>query len=275
MKYKSDLGGKVKAMYRQRGFTLIELLVVIAIIALLMSILMPALQKVKRQARSAVCQMNLKQWSLIWSIYCNDNNGFWLSSTGGGSGKWCIEPMMELYKCEEDIRVCPQATKPSGLKYTQGIGYWSHHAWQSDDYIGSYGPNGWMCNPRRGAQAVWGRGPVSDHWRTPYQKGAENIPFFNGSWWVDAWPRDTDLPPERITGPPDRPNVNEMERNCVDRHDGFLNALFCDWSIRKVGLKELWTLKWHRSFDTNGQWTTAGGVQPEDWPQWMRGLKDY
>jgi hypothetical protein len=51
--------------------------------------------------------------------------------------------------------------------------------------------------------------------------------------------------------------------------------VFLDWSIRRVGLKELWTLKWNRTFDVNGVWTSRGGVQPDDWPQWMRGMKDY
>jgi len=45
--------------------------------------------------------------------------------------------------------------------------------------------------------------------------------------------------------------------------------------VRKVGLKELWTLKWSKYFDTSGPWTKAGGVAPEDWPAWMRGFKDY
>ncbi len=43
----------------------------------------------------------------------------------------------------------------------------------------------------------------------------------------------------------------------------------------RVCLKELWTLKWHRSFDTNGLWTKAGGAQPSDWPEWMGRFKDY
>jgi len=62
---------------------------------------------------------------------------------------------------------------------------------------------------------------------------------------------------------------------CINRHNGHINGLFLDWSVRKVGLKELWTLKWSFDFDTAGPWTRAGGVQPEDWPEWMRNFKDY
>jgi len=55
-------------MHKRKGFTLIELLVVIAIIALLMAILMPALQRVKRQAGKTACQSNLKQMGLVVAL---------------------------------------------------------------------------------------------------------------------------------------------------------------------------------------------------------------
>ncbi len=61
----------------------------------------------------------------------------------------------------------------------------------------------------------------------------------------------------------------------MNRHNGFVNVVFMDWSSRKVGVKELWILKWHREFDTAGPCTKAGGVQPENWPQWMRSFKEY
>jgi prepilin-type processing-associated H-X9-DG protein len=66
-----------------------------------------------------------------------------------------------------------------------------------------------------------------------------------------------------------------MKLVCIKRHSGGINMLFLDWSVRKVGLKELWTLAWDGEFDTAGPWTKRGGAQPEDWPPWMRGFKDY
>ncbi|MHC4207597.1 MAG: type II secretion system protein, partial [Planctomycetota bacterium] len=63
-------------MSNRRGFTLIELLVVIAIIALLMAILMPALNRVKNQAQKVSCQARLKQWGLIFKLYTDDNEGY-------------------------------------------------------------------------------------------------------------------------------------------------------------------------------------------------------
>jgi prepilin-type N-terminal cleavage/methylation domain-containing protein/prepilin-type processing-associated H-X9-DG protein len=60
---------------RKKGFTLIELLVVIAIIALLLSIILPSLQKVKEMAKTVVCETNMKQLGTAWVAYTIENNG--------------------------------------------------------------------------------------------------------------------------------------------------------------------------------------------------------
>jgi len=79
-------------MLKSRGFTLIELLVVIAIIAILMAILMPALNRVREQGKRVVCLNNLKQLALSWIMYADENDdklvngaaGFGYRDTGWG-----------------------------------------------------------------------------------------------------------------------------------------------------------------------------------------------
>jgi prepilin-type N-terminal cleavage/methylation domain-containing protein len=96
----------------KRAFTLIELLVVIAIIALLMGILMPALSRVKKQARSVACQALLKQWGTIWPMYCDDNDGRFCEAgdLGWKRGTWVIS-LRPQYRTRSKILLCPAAAK--------------------------------------------------------------------------------------------------------------------------------------------------------------------
>src|SRR4030042_1361110 len=61
-------------MAKKDGFTLIELLVVIAIIAVLRAILMPALSRVKEQGKRTTCLSNLRQLTLAWIMYADEND---------------------------------------------------------------------------------------------------------------------------------------------------------------------------------------------------------
>lgn len=302
-------------MRKIKGFTLIELLVVIAIIALLLAILVPTLQRVRKQAKAVVCQSNLRQWGAIWATYTQDNGGSLPSRSLhpelNPDGPWYVaqfphmlwgwnddDKNFDMDKCSrtEGISCCPLATKPVNPTGEYKIDVepvggtfmaWGRF-WPKEimpNAYGSYGANFYV---------YWAGLPEKLFpyhrlfWRTSNVKGTYNIPIYLDSCSIGPFSGSFDKcgPPERDAIPtylyhhsgddpvPIEPEVG-LHNFCINRHDGSVNGLFMDWSVRKVGLKELWTLKWHREFDTKNEWTKAGGVQPEDWPEWMRNFKDY
>ena len=90
-----------------RAFTLIELLVVISIIALLMAILMPSLQKVRKQAKHVMCRSNLKEWGLVWAMYTEDAGG---KFPGYLADTW-MQHVLEYYSKVNSLLYCPMTTK--------------------------------------------------------------------------------------------------------------------------------------------------------------------
>ncbi len=254
-------------MTKPKGFTLIELLVVISIIVLLTALLIPSLQRTRKQAKTVTCQANLRHWGIILNAYTDSNNGrFFRGVVDGWWNDW-IEILEPFYGKVGGLTCCPLATRTADKG---GVGIYKAWKDKEGDY-GSYGLSAWICNADPGA--VFGD---ERYWRTPDVQGTQNVPVFVDCLGIAGWPDHTSAPPEHEGDLPGTISLTEQMRTfCINRHNEGVNGLFLNWSARKIGLKELWTLKWHRQFDTNGPWTQAGGVQQTAWPEWMRSYKDY
>jgi prepilin-type N-terminal cleavage/methylation domain-containing protein/prepilin-type processing-associated H-X9-DG protein len=273
---------------RTTGFTLIELLVVIAIIALLLSVLLPSLRKAKEQAKTVICQSRLKQWHPIVSLFMSDNDENFPDEDwnddgkSDGNGHWWLQALRPYYN-DPEIRLCVKATLPPPA-YGWTASRKPNQAWATNNptpdaepsvmidgrasILGSLSPNGWLMSGdgafgKTQKDRIWGR---AVNIKMPYA-----VPLFMDSFWVDAWPLETDVPQADYDdmstwkiGP------NQMQRFNIVRHAGRVNSVFVDGSVKKVSLKQLWGLKWHASYNTDNVYTRPNA----SWPAWMTSLPD-
>jgi len=268
-----------KAMKPNNTFTKKDLVVALCCVVFLLINLGAIGSNSRKQAEASTCRSNLKQWGLIFAMYCSDNNGYFTKGYIGAAttknDMW-MGALRPYYRNDPNMRCCPVATKTvseGGRNPFSAWGIFDGKGWTTKGDYGSYGINSWVCNQPPEKSSKQERWPSKYNWRTPNIKGANTIPVFLDCWWIGGCPHHTDEPPA-YDGEQGHFG-SQMKRFCLNRHDGYINGLFMDWSVRKVGLKELWALKWHRSFNTSDRWSKTGGVKPEDWPQWMRRFKDY
>jgi len=271
---------------RKKGFTLVELLVVIAIIALLLSIMMPALNKVRDQARTVICKSNLKQWGIITAIYTSQNNdNYFVGDISNWNTIW-FGAFYDLIKQQKDgsFTSCPMAirpnTKPSDMNpmylYTLGspkLGWTIRNTspqtfWNRPDVHGSYGWNAWACNPPSRILVQWGMFDTQYNWRKASAKSANKIPIMFDCTASSEWFATATLYKPTVPNPDYRGGGVFAERHINKK---YVNVLVMDLSVPTVGLKGLFKFKWNNKYNENQDIleTTRTGNVPD------RRIMDY
>ncbi len=283
-----------RRLSRPTAFTLIELLVVIAIIAILAALLLPALAKAKQKATTINCASNLKQWGVIWRLYCDDNQGSFspgTTSSGFPRGEWVLT-LLAYYGKKPPILLCPGAKMRRGPG-TQEVQV-DPQSSSAVDYggpttavefpiidptqplsavnrnlISSYGENCWVYNCPPGVATLQGRS-TSKNWRKIDAATHPNdTPLFGDCMWRGAGPDLTGQDGERpaFNGQWTTPSGSEYESKhfTMVRHGKGIEMTMFDGSVRLVRPRRLWRLYWHKTYDV----TYADRQGSTFFPAWM------
>ena len=254
---------------RRNGFTLIELLVVIAIIAMLLSIMMPALKKAKALAEAVLCMSNCDQLILASLLYSADYDDktvpSWQTVGPPVAPQWFW--YLEDYHSESyDVIHCPTAKKPdisaipitTFLKATATVGWGYNENFPNilnnpdtdEDNWGGLGYNNWLEESSTGTPenkilktTDTGRYPPS------------MVPVFGDCTWAEAGWVGLNItnnvpPPKQYRDDPEQVinTYGWIVRFSLNRHNKGVNLGFLDGHAERVKVDDLGKIGWHKNW---------------------------
>ena len=258
---------------RRNGFTLIELLVVIAIIAMLLSIMMPALGKAKALAQAVLCMSNCDQLILASQLYSADNDEKTVPSWQTPQPLAGMIPAYQWFWYLEDyhgesynVMHCPTAKKPDisaipddvfwTATATVGWGFNNHRLILNnldtdEDNWGGLGYNNWLEKSRDGTPenkilktTDTGRYPPS------------MVPVFGDCTWAEAGWVGLNItnnvpPPKQFRDDPEqvRGQYGWIARFSLNRHNDRINLGFLDGHAERVKVDDFGKIAWHKNWE--------------------------
>ena len=223
-------------MFKRKAFTLIELLVVIAIIALLMGILMPALQRVRKQAKGVVCRSNLKQIGMAAGLYAEDHDLVIPRSSGWSTitemRPWfqCFMPFLAEKPIADDYRTVKMFRCPSYPDKEQTLGY-VVNGWPDREGGPSWHTSR-LTECEHPATTIYLADNEDGHWRTIIRKATDRDLTRN-----DVW-TETHLPDS------DSQDITRGRRVARARHRHGCNVLLLDWHVEWMAAEEITVNMW-------------------------------
>ena len=260
------------------GFTLTEMLVVIGLVTVLISLLMPALGRVRAAANATTCLSNVRQMGTAWTMYLAENRGrlpeyVWstpMTPDRAWRGYW--PGILDAYDVRGDTLLCPAAEE--AIPFSQplpfrGFGNFSY-AWNgkfltngsvvrfnaSTYRSSSYGYNRYLTaySSAEPTLSGGGFGPDGKATRINAVRCPGDVPVFFDAVFADAAPSNGTAD-EPMPSPPNLrwenvpPGAPDHWRFLIARHGRGINAYFADGSARLVPLEETFMLSWR------GDWT--------------------